>query len=225
MKKLLLAALLTGVAITSYFANETPPESKLPWVLIIGDSISLGYTPHVAQMLNGIAVVKHHEGNAGPTTRGIADIDKWLGDTKWDIIHFNWGLWDMYGGLYEKHDRTPLMYEKRLETLVLRLKKTGAKLIWGTTTPICPEEERKYKVKISPATERQYLNAALRIMKEYKIQVNDLHAFMSPKWKKYSKADNDVHYTQDGYKELGKQVADTIKKNIIGKQKNAPDKE
>lgn len=31
-------------------------------------------------------------------------IDGWLGDTQWDVIHFNWGVWDMYGWQYATDD-------------------------------------------------------------------------------------------------------------------------
>ena len=50
---------------------------------------------------------------------------------KWDVIHFNFGI----------HDRaTPAAdYEQRLETIVTRLKATGAKVIWATTTPVPPD--------------------------------------------------------------------------------------
>lgn len=191
----------------SAIAEKAAAKEGVPQALIIGDSISLGYTPHVVQLLKGKANVVHHKGNAGPTMRGIAEIDQWIGDKQWDIIHFNWGLWDMYGWRYEKIDRSPAAYAKRLETLVARLKKTNAKLIWATTTPICPDAEKKCKVKIDPATERKYLDAALRVMKKHSIQVNDLHAFMSSQRTKYAIADNDVHYTREGSKKLAELVA------------------
>ncbi len=203
MKKLLtFLLLLTGAVLA---------DSSKKQVLIIGDSISIGYTPHVVKILKDDAVVKHNKGNAGPTLRGLAGIDSWLEEGKWDVIHFNWGLWDMYRWRYEKFDQSPEAYEKNLEKLVTRLKKTGAKLIWGTTTPACPEGEKKIKIKIDKETEAKYLAAALRVMKKHEVIVNDLNAFMYPKWETYKIADNDVHYNKAGYKALGEQVAQTIK--------------
>ena len=67
----------------------------LPKVLLIGDSISIGYTPHVAAALRGQVQVKHHAGNAQHTGTGLKQLKRWLGDTEWDVIHFNWGLWDL----------------------------------------------------------------------------------------------------------------------------------
>ena len=66
-----------------------------PNVLIIGDSISWGYTPAVVQMMQQEANVRHNAGNAQHTAAGLRKLDVWLGDTKWDVIHFNWGLWDL----------------------------------------------------------------------------------------------------------------------------------
>ena len=57
----------------------------------------MGYTPFVIEGMANKAIVTHHEGNAGPTMRGIENIESWLGDGDWDVIQFNWGLWDMYG--------------------------------------------------------------------------------------------------------------------------------
>jgi len=188
-----------------------------PKVLIIGDSISLGFTGYVAEMLKGKAVVIHHKGNskvgpnAGPTIRGVEYIEEWLGQTKWDVIHFNWGLWDMYGWHYEKDDRSPEAYEKRLDKLVTRLKKTGAKLIWGATTPVCPGPENLCKLKVSKETERKYLDAALRVMKKHDVRVNDLHGFMEPQRDKYAISDNNVHFKREGSRKLAEQVAKHIK--------------
>ncbi|MDP6636371.1 MAG: DUF1080 domain-containing protein [Phycisphaerae bacterium] len=217
MKRLLIAVLsLTSFNLSAGMAKDASPKDQLPKVLIIGDSISLAYTPCIVESLKTQAVVKHCPANAGPTMRGVKNIDKWLGDAKWDVILFNFGLWDMYGWRYEKVDRSPPAYEKRLDTLAIRLKKTGAKLIWATTTPACPDAERKCKVKVDPATEKKYLDAALRVMKKHNIAINDLHTFMKPKRKQYALADNDVHFKKDGNRLLGEQLAKQIRSMLSG---------
>ena len=74
-------------------ANEAKP---LPRVLLIGDSICIGYHKGVRMLLDGKAVMVKNPGNAQHSGTGLKKIDEWLGDGKWDVIHFNWGLWDMY---------------------------------------------------------------------------------------------------------------------------------
>jgi len=70
-------------------------SNSLPKVLIIGDSISIGYTPFVKEYFRDKANIIHNPGNAGDTGRGLKNIKDWVGDEEWDIIQFNWGLWDL----------------------------------------------------------------------------------------------------------------------------------
>ncbi len=105
-------------------------DPKLPRVLLIGDSISRGYTLPVRHLLAGKVNVHRAPANCGPTASGLKLLPAWLGDGKWDLIHFNFGI----------HDRkTPEpVYAANLEKLVVELQKTGAKLIWARTTPAPP---------------------------------------------------------------------------------------
>lgn len=195
------------------FLLLTSTNNPKPKVLIIGDSISLGYTPYVKELLKDDAIVIHNKGNAQYTGVGLLKIDEWFGQEDWDVIHFNWGLWDMYGWRYKDTIRTPEVYAKNLETLVARLEKTGAKLIWATTTPVCPEPERNDLVTIDSKTEKAYRKAALKVMKKHKIQVNDLYKTIKPKQNEYAIGGNDVHFTSEGYQFLAEQVAEKLEIN------------
>src|SRR5690606_25554132 len=86
------------------FVQDDP---KLPRVLLIGDSVSRGYTQQVRKALAGKVNVHRAPENCGPTANGLKKIEIWLGDGKWDLIHFNFGI----------HDRnTPIPdYLQRLE--------------------------------------------------------------------------------------------------------------
>jgi len=195
---------------------EKQPAKPLPRVLLIGDSIRGGYGKGVQQLLAGKAEVSMNDKNAQYTGWGLKKIDEWLGDGKWDIIHFNWGLWDMYGWEYFNEDRSPAKYEERLELLVSRMKKTGAKLIWATTTPVCPEPEKGMRdrfdkqVRISPSIEKDYQDAALRVMKKHQVAVNDLHALMLPDLEKFQLGPDNVHFNEAGCEKLAQQVAKVI---------------
>ena len=223
MNKLLIAVLL--FATHPLFAGETKSiqiDNKLPKVLIIGDSISLGYTPYVVKMLEGVASVEHNKGNAGPTMRGLENIEEWIGNTPWDVIHFNWGLWDMYGWMYQGKERTPEIYEKNLETLVVRLEKTGARLIWATTTPVCPKPETKARTVVESTTELAYRDAALRVMKKHNIPVDDLYSVIAPVRDQYTLGDDNVHYKPEGSKLLAEQVVVHIKSALKEKSTVPP---
>ena len=69
--------------------SDIPIDQALPNVLILGDSISIGYTRQVREGLKGQANVIRPNANCGDTRHGLAQIETWLGDGKWQVIHFN----------------------------------------------------------------------------------------------------------------------------------------
>ncbi|MBI1367320.1 MAG: SGNH/GDSL hydrolase family protein [Planctomycetes bacterium] len=194
-------------------------DPKLPRVLIIGDSISIGYTVPVRALLQGKANVHRPLTNCGPTTNGLKHIDEWLGDGKWDVIHFNWGLHDLkfIGDKGDKivpvnspgaHYQVPIdEYEANLDKLVARLKQTGAKLIWRNTTPV-PEGTVGRIVGDSA----KYNEAAARVMKKYDVPTQDMFTFVKDHPDTQLKAN--VHFTPDGYKALAQTVVTEIEKYL-----------
>ncbi len=185
-------------------------DPALPRVLIIGDSISIGYTAPVRDLLKGRANVHRIPTNAGNTERGLDNIDAWLGEGNWDVIHFNWGLHDMKRLKDGKLDATmpvaitPVTYHDHLIKLVTRLKETGARLIWATTTPV--PEGAKGRM---PGEEVTYNMTAEGVMDELGVSVNDLHAYILPHLENHQRKAN-VHFTDEGSAFLAKQVAKVI---------------
>lgn len=171
---------------------EDDPE--LPRVLLIGDSVSRAYTLTARRELAGKANVHRAPANCGPTATGLKKLDIWLGDGKWDYIHFNFGI----------HDRaTPLPeYRERLEELVTRMKATGATVIWASSTPL-PDLPAKKWTALS-MVERNA--AAAEIMKKHGVEVNDLFAVMNPRLEEFQNPD-DCHFKETGNQFLGQQVA------------------
>ena len=187
----------------------------LPRVLLIGDSISMGYTLNVREMLTGKANVHRIPTNGGPTTNGLANLKSWLGESKWDVIHFNWGLHDLkYIGDDPKvradpkapgsHQQVPVAdYEKNLTQLVSQLKATGAKLIWCNTTPVPAGASGRVE-----GDHVKYNEAAARVMNAAGVTTDDLcsHAAAKPA----AQLPADVHYTPEGYRYLAEKVAAEI---------------
>ena len=133
----------------------------LPRVLLIGDSISIGYTLPVRERLAGKANVHRIPENGGPTTNGLARLDAWLGTQRWDVIHFNWGLHDLKLMGDGQHQVSLPDYERNLDQLVQRLKQTGARLVWASTTPV---PEGKLKTPRRPEDVPSYNAAARKVM-------------------------------------------------------------
>ena len=156
-------------------------EAGLPRVLLIGDSISMGYTVPTRELLKGVANVHRIPTNGSSSDVGLKKLDEWLATDgagkKWDVIHFNWGLHDLKHWKDGKLDLAgpqvnPVdQYEKNLREIVTLLKKTGAKLIFSTTTPV-PEGSGGRVAK----DEIAYNEAAARVMKDEGVAIDDLHA-------------------------------------------------
>ena len=222
------AALILSLVIVSTCSAQRPRpfdppkeiDPKLPNVLLIGDSISIGYMLDVRKELEGVANVFRPPTNCGPTTRGLDGIDDWLGDRKWDVIHWNHGLHDLkFMGPNGENLADPKAetskpqvpieaYKKNLETLAKRIKKTGAVVIWCETTPV--PDGAKGRV---PGDSKVYNDAAAEVMTSVGgISTNPLYAF-AMKNSKMQKPKN-VHYTPEGSKMLAEQVAKVIRKEI-----------
>ena len=182
----------------------------LPRVLLIGDSISMGYTLPVRKLLEGKANVHRIPTNGGPTKNGVANIAKWLGTSKWDVIHFNWGIHDLKYMPDGKRQVEPADYEANLRSLVATLKKTGARLIWATTTPI-PEGELNPPRKFGQV--KEYNDIAARVMAENGVAIDDLNARITPKLATLQNP-HDVHYSPAGSDYLAQQVAAEITKAL-----------
>jgi acyl-CoA thioesterase-1 len=202
--------------------------AERPNVLIIGDSISGGYTPFVMAALSNRMEVVRTLGNNAATVTGLKRLDQWLGTKKWDVIHFNWGLHDLkyIDPATAEMDMAKLVavdkgrqwvpveqYEPNLLKLVQRLKKSGAKLVWCATTPVPAGASGRV-----PGDEVKYNAAALRVMQAEGVPVNDLWAFVGSPERRLALGGRpkDVHYTDAGSKALADEVVKAIEQALGG---------
>jgi hypothetical protein len=207
---------------------DAPLDPKLPNVLIIGDSISIGYTRAVRRLLDGEANVQRplnerRDGpdNCGPTPRGLERLTAWLGDAKWDVIHFNWGLHDLCyrnptaenpgnrDKINGKQAVPPEEYRRNLEELVERLKKTNAKLIWASTT-VVPEGE----VGRFVGDDAKYNAVAAEVMAKEGIPTDDLYAVSKEFPAELFAGPGNVHYKAEGYERLAESVVRSVREAL-----------
>lgn len=201
-------------------ANQAPAtdDPKLPRVMIIGDSISVGYTDEVRRLLAGKANVHRIAGNAGPSSSGVQKMKEWVAPTNgtWDVIHFNFGLHDLKRGTGGKdnhpyatsdgHQVSLEDYEKNLSQIVATFKTTGAALVWCSTTPV---PAGKVDPPRLPDDVTKYNAVARQVMIKYGVAIDDLFGAALPRLADIQLPHN-VHYTKEGYAELAKQVAASI---------------
>ncbi len=230
--RLALATLLIATLVPAFAQTATPKAAKdtktpkaakkdpamepvtdqptLPRVLLIGDSISIGYTVPVRDLLKGKANVHRIPENGGPTTNGTAKLARWLGTNKWDVIHFNWGLHDLKSTETGKALVSLEDYEKNLRELVRQLKQTNAKLIWCATTPV---PDARLNPPRSDSDVQAYNAVAKKVMDENKVPINDLYAYTLPKLAEVQRPAN-VHFTNEGSQFLAKKVAKSIEEAL-----------
>ena len=212
--KSLIITLLV-VSLSSCFQDK-------PRILIIGDSISIGYTPFVKENIANKADVIHNPGNAQHTGTGLDKIEEWIGSGKWDIIQFNWGLWDLCyrhpdSKVQGKRDKVNGKitysvddYKYNLDSIVSILEeKTDAKLIFVTTTYVPEDEAGRYTDEAI-----KYNDAAKMVMKKHGVIVNDIYEQSIQIHKKFGKGSDDVHYTNEGYEKLCELVTDFLETEI-----------
>ena len=132
------------------------PGAPLPWstsrknVLIIGDSLSIGYTPAVAALLADVALVQHapwdvSDGGAEEAAYLEQCLDNWLASPSGvpatvDVIYFNSGMHNLAAsGGTPGQGGTYVEYAGQLARVTARLTAyaaaTRTALIYGLTTP------------------------------------------------------------------------------------------
>ncbi|MCO8121778.1 SGNH/GDSL hydrolase family protein [Stieleria sp. TO1_6] len=219
----LLAAFLLSVTFNAKAQQKQNPafaapeiDDSLPNVLLIGDSISIGYMLSAREALQGKANVFRPATNCGPTTRGLEQIDRWIGDRKWDVIHFNFGLHDLKyvsEGSQDladpkadtSHPQVAIdQYAENIKTLAKRLKATGAKVIWRETTPVPAGSAGRIAGDAA-----KYNAAAAKAIEEVGgIAVDPCFAFAESIASLQRTAN--VHYSAEGSKQLGQHVAAVV---------------
>ncbi|WP_130618689.1 SGNH/GDSL hydrolase family protein [Dyella amyloliquefaciens] len=220
---------LTIAFLALLFATPVYAAPSLPKVLIIGDSISQGYTPHVTTLLGGEAEVIRNPENGQTSAYGLERMDEWLGSTKWDVISFNFGQWDFCyhnPSLPDGNDRDKIhgaiaisldQYKRNLEAIVERLQRTKAHLIWENSTFVPEGESGRY-----PEDAIKYNQAAKEIMDEHSIPVVDLYNLTKGFEPKLFKRPQNVHYSDEGYREIATTVARAIQDALRGPSHRSP---
>jgi len=217
-------------AMAEFVIEHGKKAASVAKVLIFGDSISGGYGKSLTKLLDGKAeVVKlgavagyriqtetfwHSRGTAknldfGSAKACIADFDRFerhLEETKYDVIHFNFGLNDIFRGRNGAWHNPVDQYAKDLTKIVTLLKSNGAKVIWASTTPIPANAPH------NPEDDDLIYNAAAeKVMKENNIPINDLHSVVTS-WDGYAewRKGDDVHFSGAVYAKLAEQIAEVI---------------
>ncbi len=227
--------IISGIEIEPQLDPRTVDDPNLPRVLVVGDSISMNYHEAAKAELKGIANYYRVEGNAGPSDRGAACMELWLGDYEskglhWDLIQFNHGLHDLKQ-FYDEESKTYGAYQLDLESYKANLereiaimRKTGATLMWCSTTPVPNSSVGRWAAGLMGRRKDEDLvfnRAAMEVMAKHPdILINDLNGAVrnavetTDLFDDWSKG-TDVHFWHGPLQQVvGKAVAEAVKKAL-----------
>ena len=210
------------VAVPAHVAAQ---DAKLPKVVLIGDSIRLGYSSIVEKELQGKAVIVNPKANGGDSNNVVKNLEAWGIREQPAVVHFNCGIHDTKKSKKASSFQVPPdKYEANLRAIVERIRKeTKAKVLFSLTTPIIDNRATKTRAKVEyellDASTEEYNRIARKVMTELKVPVNDLCVVIGEgeMREKLMSADG-VHFTAEGSRILGMTVAAFIAKYVPEKQ-------
>ena len=212
-----LAAL--ALLLASAPSPAQPPKGELPKVVLVGDSIRLGYAPLVAKKLAGVAEVISPAANGGDCKNVLAHLDEWVIRNKPAVVHLNCGLHDLKkdkkAGTYQVELPD---YEANLKKIAERVRKeTPAALVFASTTPILDDRHAKRKAGFDrfEADVKRYNDRALSVMLEAGVPVDDLHFLVEQAGAEKLLGPDGTHYTAAGKERLADAVADCIRRQLV----------
>ncbi len=217
MLLLCVGALLT-VGTSTRGQTDASRAAELPRVVLIGDSIRLGYAPRVAELLSGKAVVISPPENGGDSANVLAHLDEWVHRQKPDVVHLNCGLHDLKRLKTNGHHQVELdRYAEDLCQIVTRIRAgTDAALVFANTTPILDERHARRGADFDrvEADVRRYNAAATAIMDEMGVPVHDLHWVVEQGNPETMLGPDGTHYTAAGSDRLAEAVADCVLRQV-----------
>ena len=178
-------------------------------LLLIGDSIRMGYDKAVQKTLEGKAKVYFPTDNcrfASYVLRYLHEYKTLMNSEKVDVIHWNAGLWDCLR-LFEEEPHTPIeVYAYYIDRICLRIKKIfpDAKVIFATSTAVLSEKMSKDFKRYNEEIEA-YNQAAVEVVKKHGFAINDLYA-ISTSLTEDAHSDPVHYYTAVGTKSFADQV-------------------
>lgn len=232
MKSILSALRIPVKTVLALLAIVTPvlaQQDELPLVILLGDSIRVGYQDGVAKALDGKAVVWGPRENCKSSAYMRENLAKWIGEQRRPaVIHVNAGLHDLV--LKEPGQNVTHLadYTENVRAIIEELKTVdGAKIIWATTTPVVDELNSAARAAGTQDGKRvawreneqviRFNQAAAEAIKDSGIAVDDLYTLVHEMNDQDLFTEDGVHFSIYGREFLGDAVAKSIAENLPGK--------
>ena len=181
-------------------------NSKMPRILLIGDSILNGYARQVIKKLNGKAYVDMWVNPYHQSENLNKVLDRVLSQGPYDLIHFNIGLHGWQEGRIKKGTFIPLTMDY---VKVIKSRYPKAKLIWANSTPVTEKNNvAALDSEINP-TIIEHNRMAKLVMDEMNVPINNFYELLDRN-RKLAKGDR-FHWTRPAYDLL----ADMVTKSVL----------
>ncbi len=183
-------------------------------VVLIGDSIRMGYQSHVERFLRGEADVRGPHENGRTSGNVLAHLQEWVLAEAPDVVHLNAGLHDLHRDRETGRTTTPLdVYRSNLEAIFHRLRdETDATLIWAATTPVNQDRHRANKPFDRAEDDvAAYNAAAAEVARAAGARINDLYEVVERAGRDRLLQADGVHFTDEGYELLGQAVTEAVR--------------
>ena len=176
-------------------------------VMLIGDSIRLGYQSVVEKELAGEFEVWGSSDNCRFAKYTLNELERMLAACgKPDVIHWNNGLWDTAVVYKEDGAFTPIdEYIGYMSKILRELRKVSDKIVFATITPVKPGSLNQDNEIIA-----EYNRRIKEYMRAENVLVNDLNALVSQDVTQYI-CEDCIHLSDMGKAVCGKAVADYIR--------------
>ena len=223
-----------GVPILRFSRHRQPAieDSRLPRVLIIGDSISGHYLERLRLLMDGKAnivgeasmdknkntwaAVGNRFYRSDAASRGD-DLKNYLAESgPWDIVHFNNGI-HMFSRA-KPGDEKP--YAEQLRKVVATIRESGAVCLFANSTGTPADNT----IPSSPnylTNCRAFNAAAEEVMRELSVPVTDIHGLIQPRIKELISADL-IHTNAEADQMMAELIATRLKETMAALPSDRP---
>lgn len=190
-------------------------------VLLLGDSIRMGYENYVKEILNDEYEVISPDDNGRFAAYTLWQANQMFkSNPDIELVHFNNGYWDMNIEAPMTEAIHPIdEYKNFLRRIVKLCRDCGARVVFATTVPIIGEGSANDVTGVSGSINYknswvlEYNAAAVEVMRELGVAVNDLYELCAKDEKCY-KCPDLLHLTEEGSKKCAEQTACVIRRML-----------
>ncbi len=195
-------------------------------LILIGDSIRMGYEPFVRESLAGGSRVWGPSENGGDSANVLAHLDEWVLSRECDVVHMNCGLHDIKkpfaGDPASQVAQVAQVAQVPIESYRANLKeifekvtgRAGVKLVWATTTPVNHAWHRARKGFDRYEEDVEAYNAAsVELARRFGLVVNDLHSAVTKRGRDAILQPDGVHFSEEGCRFLAATVVDCLERS------------